>query len=372
MNPDRSSHDDVSFPTGKLPFYSQPHFLHLLKVERKRSERSRRPFLLLLIDLSTIASEDNPHLIEKVRGIVGTCLRETDIGGWYVPGKVLGVVFTEVPNINRVVIEAILRKIRHRFQHDNSDALYQQLKLSSHVFPETDPPSMGASVFNETLYPDLVQKDSKKKIQLLVKSLFDFFASLSAVVILSPIFLTIAVIIKLTSHGPVFFRQERLGLNGKPFLVLKFRSMRTDCDSGSHKEFITKFISRNTDDASSSSGTFKLTNDARITSFGHFIRKTSLDELPQFINVLKGEMSLVGPRPPIPYEYDLYDIWHRRRLLSCKPGVTGLWQVTGRSRTTFDDMVRLDLQYIHEWSLWYDFKILFKTPGAVIMGKGAH
>jgi lipopolysaccharide/colanic/teichoic acid biosynthesis glycosyltransferase len=113
-------------------------------------------------------------------------------------------------------------------------------------------------------------------------------------------------------------------------------------------------------------------DDLRITSVGRWLRRTSLDELPQLINVLKGEMSLVGPRPPIPYECDLYDVWHRRRLLSCKPGITGLWQVLGRSRTTFDDMVRLDLKYINEWSLGLDLKILLKTPLAILSGDGAY
>jgi lipopolysaccharide/colanic/teichoic acid biosynthesis glycosyltransferase len=118
-------------------------------------------------------------------------------------------------------------------------------------------------------------------------------------------------------------------------------------------------------------GVFKLTNDSRITPIGHFLRKSSLDELPQLINVLMGDMSLVGPRPPIPYECELYDIWHRQRLLSCKPGITGLWQVMGRSRTTFNEMVRLDLKYIREWDLWLDIKILFMTPKAVVNGSGA-
>jgi lipopolysaccharide/colanic/teichoic acid biosynthesis glycosyltransferase len=115
-----------------------------------------------------------------------------------------------------------------------------------------------------------------------------------------------------------------------------------------------------------------LTNDSRITTVGHFIRKTSLDELPQLINVLKGDMSLVGPRPPIPYECDLYHIWHRRRLHRAKPGITGLWQVIGRSRTTFDEMVRLDLKYLQEWSLLLDLKIILMTPKAVISGSGAY
>jgi lipopolysaccharide/colanic/teichoic acid biosynthesis glycosyltransferase len=181
----------------------------------------------------------------------------------------------------------------------------------------------------------------------------------------------IAVAVKATTRGPVFFRQERLGLNGKPFSFLKFRSMYTDCDNINHKEYITRLI-HDKKSAAVKPGVFKLTDDPRVTPVGGFLRKTSLDELPQFINVLKGEMSLVGPRPPIPYECELYDIWHRRRLLSCKPGITGLWQVTGRSSTTFDEMVRMDLKYIHEWNLWLDLKILFMTPKVVFSGKGAY
>jgi len=162
-----------------------------------------------------------------------------------------------------------------------------------------------------------------------------------------------------------------MGLNGETFTFLKFRSMYTNSDHNRHKDYIKKLIKEGKDDTDAS-GVYKLSNDPRITTLGGFLRKTSLDELPQFINVLKGEMSLVGPRPPIPYECELYDIWHRRRLLSVKPGITGLWQVTGRSRTTFDEMVRLDLKYINEWSLWLDIKILLKTPWVILTGKGAY
>jgi lipopolysaccharide/colanic/teichoic acid biosynthesis glycosyltransferase len=181
----------------------------------------------------------------------------------------------------------------------------------------------------------------------------------------------IAAAIKWTSKGPIFFRQERLGCNGKVFTFLKFRSMYNDNDPARHKDYIRKYIGEQ-QKAAVEPGIFKLKDDLRITPVGGWLRKTSLDELPQLINVLKGNMSLVGPRPPIPYECDLYDIWHRRRLLSCRPGITGLWQVTGRSRTTFDDMVRLDLKYINEWSLGLDLKILLKTPGAVFSGNGAY
>ena len=117
---------------------------------------------------------------------------------------------------------------------------------------------------------------------------------------------------------------------------------------------------------------FKIVNDPRVTPLGHFLRRSSLDEFPQFWNVLRGEMSLVGPRPPLPYEVARYKRWHRRRVLEAKPGITGLWQVTGRSRTTFDEMVRLDLRYARSYSLWTDLKILLATPRAVCSGKGAH
>ncbi len=182
----------------------------------------------------------------------------------------------------------------------------------------------------------------------------------------SPIFFGIAMLIKFTSQGPVFFKQERIGLYGKKFLFFKFRSMYVDSDASIHKEFVKNLI------RGQQSNTYKITSDPRVTSVGQFLRKTSLDELPQFFNVLKGQMSLVGPRPPIPYEYAEYDVWHRKRLVEMKPGITGLWQVKGRSSTTFDDMVRMDLQYIKEWSLWMDMKILMKTPWVALKGKGAY
>ena len=158
-------------------------------------------------------------------------------------------------------------------------------------------------------------------------------------------------------------------------MFLKFRSMYVDNDADVHKKYVQQLIAGKAEKQPSNGngqGVYKLTKDSRITSVGAFLRKTSLDELPQFFNVLKGEMSLVGPRPPVPYEVEAYDIWHRRRLLEAKPGITGLWQVSGRSRVKFDDMVRLDLQYARNWSPWMDVKILVRTPGAVLLGEGAY
>jgi lipopolysaccharide/colanic/teichoic acid biosynthesis glycosyltransferase len=172
------------------------------------------------------------------------------------------------------------------------------------------------------------------------------------------------------------FRQERVGQYGKKFMFLKFRSMHANNDPDVHKKYVQNLIDgKAPGDAGrdvSAQKVYKITNDKRVTAFGHILRRTSLDELPQFINVLRGEMSLVGPRPPIPYEIEKYKIWHRRRVLEIKPGITGLWQISGRSSTTFDEMVRLDLQYARTWSLWMDMKILLKTPRAVLTAKGAY
>jgi lipopolysaccharide/colanic/teichoic acid biosynthesis glycosyltransferase len=144
--------------------------------------------------------------------------------------------------------------------------------------------------------------------------------------------------------------------------------MYADNDPEIHKKYVHSLIEKKV----SESGTFKIKNDPRVTPLGRFLRKSSLDELPQLINVLKGEMSLVGPRPPIPYEFEKYSVWHRRRILEVKPGITGEWQVNGRSRTTFDEMVRMDLRYIQNQSIWLDLKILLKTPLAVMMANGAY
>jgi len=207
-----------------------------------------------------------------------------------------------------------------------------------------------------------------------VKRCIDIMGSSAALLFLAPVFAVIALVIKLSSKGPALFKQERLGQGGKTFTLLKFRTMRTDCDAKIHQQFVEQFIAGQTvgDAGQDSKPVFKIQNDSRLTPIGRFLRKTSLDELPQFCNVLLGDMSLVGPRPPIAYEFRAYEVWHRRRVLEIKPGITGLWQVEGRSRTRFDEMVRLDLKYARAWSIWLDLKILLQTPGAVLSGEGAH
>jgi lipopolysaccharide/colanic/teichoic acid biosynthesis glycosyltransferase len=186
--------------------------------------------------------------------------------------------------------------------------------------------------------------------------------------------LVIALAIGLTSRGPVIFRQTRLGWGGRPFVFYKFRSMRIDADDRIHREYVASLIAGNLKLVNQGDATrplYKLHRDPRVTSVGRLIRRTSMDELPQLFNVVKGDMSLVGPRPPLPYEVASYESWHLGRILDTKPGMTGLWQVNGRSRTSFEEMVRLDLQYVRNCSLALDLRILLRTAKAVLEGSGA-
>jgi exopolysaccharide biosynthesis polyprenyl glycosylphosphotransferase len=179
--------------------------------------------------------------------------------------------------------------------------------------------------------------------------------------VLSPVFLVIAALIKLTSPGPVLFRQPRCGLHGRSFTFLKFRSMTLGADA--LKATLAPYNEMD-------GPAFKMTNDPRVTPIGRFLRRTSLDELPQLWNILRGDMSFVGPRPAVIEEVRQYQPWQRRRL-SMKPGLTCLWQVSGRNELTFDEWMRLDLEYIDNWSLWLDVKIALKTIPAVVRGRGA-
>ena len=206
----------------------------------------------------------------------------------------------------------------------------------------------------------------------ILKRSTDIVASIAVLAFGFPFFLAIALLIKLTSKGPVFFKQERVGENGASFALFKFRTMRTDCDDSLHKEFTRNFIQGRLPEPSLDAGkseVYKMTDDPRITAVGGVLRKTSLDELPQFINILRGEMTIVGPRPPLLYEYECYDEWHKLRL-KVRPGLTGLWQVNGRSTVQFHEMVKMDIYYIENWSLMLDFKIMLKTVPVMLAGTG--
>ena len=210
-------------------------------------------------------------------------------------------------------------------------------------------------------------------VERFVKRASDIVITVAALIVLAPLWILIAILIRLDSKGAPLFRQERVGMDGRIFLCFKFRTMRHDADENIHREIYKKNIAGETeanagDEREPVFG--KVRNDPRVTRVGRWLRRSSLDELPQLLNVLLGDMSIVGARPPIPYEVEEYAAWHRRRL-DMKPGITGLWQVSGRNRLTFEEMVKLDLFYIENWSLWLDLKIILLTLPAVLRGDGA-
>ncbi|HEX2922959.1 MAG TPA: sugar transferase [Chloroflexota bacterium] len=211
--------------------------------------------------------------------------------------------------------------------------------------------------------------DDEHRGYLRLKRAADVVLSAAALLVLSPVLLALAILIKLDSPGPVLFRQTRVGKDGKPFTFLKFRSMRPNADVSIHRDHVAALIAGH-DQAPADGKSAKLERDPRITGIGRVLRKTSIDELPQLINVLRGEMSLVGPRPPIPYEVELYEEWYKRRF-EALPGITGWWQVMGRNRVSFDDAMKLDIYYVDHMSLWFDLRILVLTPFAVLTGNGA-
>jgi exopolysaccharide biosynthesis polyprenyl glycosylphosphotransferase len=351
-------------------------FVSMLYLERRRAERAKKRYVLMLLDVrDALACKEKATRTEKIAATLCEVTRETDIIGWYLQDNLIGVIGTDIGRAStQEVRDTISAKFRRAFSELLGPETASRIFVSFHFFPqETEKGDSGNST-NITLYPDLLRTTPTRKLALGVKRAMDMFGSFLVLILLSPFLGLIALAIKMTSKGPILFCQERLGQYGKKFMVLKFRSMRTDCDSQIHREYVSRFIAGQVSNASKNGENvvFKLQKDPRITPIGSLLRKTSLDELPQFWNVLRGSMSLVGPRPPVDYEFKAYDAWHRRRVLEIKPGITGLWQVKGRSRTQFDDMVRLDLKYARNWSIWLDLKILLQTPAAVVSGDGAH
>jgi exopolysaccharide biosynthesis polyprenyl glycosylphosphotransferase len=352
-------------------------FHRMIAVERKRTERSRKPFLLMLVDTGdSLPSSRSEMVLTKMLGTLALETRETDVPGWYKATSVVGVMFTEMAADGKnATITAMVSRVNEILRSNLSVEQISQISISFHVYPENWEHELSRRPSNPALYPDLTKRDEARNAVKILKRVMDVVGSIMAIILFAPLILAVAAAIKLTSPGPILFRQERIGEHGRPFVFLKFRSMHVNNDAVVHQQWFKRFVSGQAElqpTSSNSSGTFKMVNDPRVTRVGRILRRTSLDELPQFINVLKGEMSLVGPRPPIPYEVEAYQTWHRGRILQAKPGITGLWQVAGRSRVPFDEMVRLDLRYARTWSLGLDMKILLQTPRAVLLGDGAY
>lgn len=344
-------------------------FVQMLRLERRRTERSGKQFMLVLISGEEFRAESGATLLNNLVATISSCTRETDFLGWYEHDMTLGLLMTEIGQADTATINIIVQKLSVAVQNAVGLESFRQLTLIFRLFPqeiEKHPKENEPFSF----YPDLSRRHAVPKHNAPLKRTMDIVGSVIALLIFSPVIALISVLVKLTSKGPVLFSQKRIGQYGKEFTFFKFRTMHADNDPEIHREYVARLIAGG-GDLGNGKGIYKLINDPRITPLGRFLRRSSLDELPQFVNVLMGDMSLVGPRPPLLYEYERYKTWHKRRVLELKPGLTGLWQVEGRSRKTFDEMVRMDLRYAHIRSLWVDLRIICQTPRAMFSGRGA-
>jgi len=337
---------------------------HLLR-ERRRVDRSRAPLSLVVFRLDPSHHNWAPAFRELVSTLLGG-KRETDLVGLLDRGRV-AVLLVDTDSDGA---GAFIRKIAGRVDHlpfEVASGTYPDLLFDA-IAGRSPELAEFRSLFVEESTPIATRSYPLKRM-------LDVIGAIAGLVLASPLMAATAVAICFTSRGPVIFRQERLGLHGRPFVFYKFRSMYCDNDDSIHRKFVASLIEGDHDTINQgdrSKPSYKIKHDPRVTPIGRLIRRTSLDELPQLFNVLKGDMSLVGPRPALAYEVEKYRSWHLRRVLDVRPGITGLWQVEGRSRTTFDDMVRLDLRYVRSCSLSADFRILVRTILAVVRTDGAN
>ena len=334
--------------------------------ERRRADRSKEPFALLSFDVA-------PANAPRVAAALSTLSLEQCLIGWMEGGRQLGVIATDLHAEAEARVQQLADGIHVAVEQVLGPEAASALRISTYL--HTGPSAIGAPGLQEVdpLLEDLETAEAGNAFYAVAKRAIDIVGSLVCLALFSPLILVVALLVKVTSPGPVFFRQTRVGLRARPFPMLKFRTMQAGNDPTIHQQFVSAFIDAGNADHVKAEGTpFKITADPRVTSIGRALRRSSIDELPQLWNVLRGEMSLVGPRPPIDYELARYQPWHWRRVLEAKPGMTGLWQVAGRSQTSFDGMVRLDVAYARSRSIRLDLWILLQTPRAVITGKGAY
>jgi lipopolysaccharide/colanic/teichoic acid biosynthesis glycosyltransferase len=342
---------------------SRDQFLRALEREKRRADRLKAPLSMVRWQV-----EPDEHISTsaiRLVNIVNDSRRETDIVG----ELGTGIVAVLLPGTGEDGARVFVAKVTERTRD-----IPASTKLSTYPDDAFDSVASGQPVPDEAV--ELVDESvaRSRPIEDLLKRMIDVAFSLTMLVALAPMMIVTAIAIAVTSPGPVIFRQQRLGRGGVPFDFYKFRSMRVSNDDRIHREFVSSLIQgKHPESVRQASGQplFKIQHDPRVTSIGRLIRTTSIDELPQLFNVLKGDMSLVGPRPPIAYEAAQYQSWHLRRILEVRPGITGLWQVEGRSRVSFDEMVRMDLRYIKTRSLALDLGLLVRTVRVVLMREGA-
>ncbi len=338
------------------------YFFENLRIEKLRAQRSKSTLSIILLALEKETDTESINTRAILDGIQ-TKIRNTDISG-FINHKTIGVLLPDTDENGANKLCEKLVNGHPQFSATTSsypDHIFESLEKIGVIQPDAHPFEL---------------KDSMDNVwfKLFFKRVLDIIGSIIGILILAPVMLVTALVIKVTSPGPVIFSQIRLGKKGIPFKFYKFRSMHVDMDDKIHREYIQNFINGHLEKINQGDAEepfYKMKADPRITRIGRFIRKTSIDEIPQFFNVLKGDMSLVGPRPPLSYEAEKYQSWHLRRIVDMKPGITGLWQIEGRSKTEWDDAVRLDIRYIQNWSLIMDLKILFKTVYIVLWCRGA-
>jgi len=334
-------------------------FLSALQREKRRTERTVAPLSMALFQLDakrTPGPIDNGQLLEILR----SAKRETDIIGSVGGGRVALLL----PDTNDHGAKVLTQRIVNcagvpdlsAITASYPDAMFDNLLNHAHEAPDSLPQAWDDSGL-------------RKRPGYPLKRALDITGSLVALLLFSPVMLITAIVIALTSPGPIIFKQIRVGKRGVPFVFYKFRSMRNDADDRIHREYVEKLINGNLQEINNGTAEkpfYKMKSDPRVTRVGRFIRDTHIDELPQLFNVLKGDMSLVGPRPGLPYEVEKYQYWQLRRVLEIKPGITCLWQINGHNATTFNDMVRFDIRYVRDCSLLLDLSILLKTVKIVL------
>ena len=348
----------------KSPLLPKSYFLECAHREHRRAARSSSQYSILVLSLNQ-ATYSAPVELHNLSKVLPFLLRETDLIGWYDENAIAILL---VDTGEKGTSECVRRIL------DNTAGIPLSCVVRTYPDLATTLPQKRVRVLTDSAHSTTLVMSPPSRAAIALKRGIDLVGSLTAIVLFSPVMLLAALAIKASSPGPIIFKQIRVGQAGVPFVFLKFRSMQADAAADSHREYVLSLIKANSSDDNQRDVITpfrKMKADVRITPVGRFLRKSSIDELPQLFNVLRGEMSLVGPRPPIPYEVEAYSAWHLRRLLEVKPGITGLWQVEGRSAVSFDDMVRLDLQYARHWSILLDLKILLKTVKVVLQGRGA-
>mgnify|MGYP002377888121 CR=1 FL=1 len=348
-------------------FLPKSYFLDLLHREKYRSDRWNTPLSIAMFRRHREEENDSTNLMESFSKFfypLENGIRETDALA-YLGEDLIALL---LPDTDNEGMKTLIKKVVNGHTKlpftvatgTYPDQIFQQILVGNQ-------PSKNALDLSSD---QLLESDP---VGYPLKRTLDIVGATIALLLFSPIILLTALAVKITSPGPIIFKQDRLGQKGRTFSFYKFRSMKNNNDNQIHREYVTQLIQGDLakiNQGDSEKPLYKMKTDPRVTWVGRIIRKTSIDELPQLFNVLKGEMSLVGPRPPLRYEADHYQSWHLRRILDAKPGITGLWQVEGRSRTTFDEMVRLDIRYMRNCSLSLDLKILLKTFKVVLQCDG--